>query len=92
MNVYEFNGMFLAIFITVVGFIISMITITVKISTLLNKIEFSNRLNTQVIDKLLTRMDALEDNQLRTQYNCMRHHPDTIRQEMAMFKAEDPKK
>ena len=91
MNVFEFNGMFLAIFISVVGFIIGMITIAVKISSLLNEIKFTNTLNSQIIEKILRRMDEYEDTLRGQQYNCLRFHPEILRETPMMFKGSADK-
>lgn len=92
MSVFEFNGMFMAIFITIVGFIVGMITIAVKISSLLNEIKFTNTINSQIIEKILKRLDEYEDALRNQQFNCLRYHPQAMKDYQVLLKGSDDHK
>lgn len=88
MSQAEFNGMFLAAAGAFITLLIAIVTIAIKINTILNEISFTNKSVVGLIEGLTERVGAVEKAQRMQEMLYLKTHPEAIQEYMANIKKE----
>ena len=88
MSQAEFNGMFLAAAAAFITLLIAIVTIAIKINTILNEISYTNKSVVNLIEDLTTRVGAVEKAQRLQEMLYLKNHPEAMQEYISGIKRE----